>query len=293
MAWGKIKAWDKARTLAELVRYEHTVFALPFAYLGAFLAAGGWPPGFKLFWITTAMVGARTAAMGVNRLVDRYLDARNPRTANRHLPRGTVRPGEVSLLVVVALGLLALSAYRLNLLCVAFLPLVVPLLIIYPYTKRFTWGCHFFLGAAQFFAPFGGWIAVTARLDPAAAILGAAVGLWVAGFDIIYATMDYDFDRRERLYSLPARFGLKPALRVARGVHLVVFILLLYLYPYLGLGGWYLAGVMATGALLLYEHSLVSPGDLSRVNTAFFNVNGVISVVLFLFSVLDTVLKGG
>lgn len=285
--------WRKVRTFAELVRYEHTVFALPFAYLGAFLAAGGIPSAAQLFWITAAMLGARSAAMGFNRLIDRAIDARNPRTARRHLPRGLVNAAEVLAFSLASLVLLVLAAFMLNPACVRYLPLVVPALVIYPYTKRFTWGCHFFLAAAQFFAPFGGWVAVTGRADLPAILLGVAVGLWVAGFDIIYALQDLDFDRREGIFSLPARFGPAPALWISRGLHLVVWLLFLSVWALLDRGPLFLAGITVAGALLAYEQYLVRPDDFSRVDAAFFNVNGLISLLLFLFTVLDLVARPG
>ncbi|MDA8145654.1 MAG: putative 4-hydroxybenzoate polyprenyltransferase [Thermaerobacter sp.] len=273
----------KASVYAGFVKLEHTVFALPFAYAGAFLAAGGLPPWRDLVWITVAMVGARSAAMGLNRFIDREIDARNPRTADRHLPRGLLSATEALAFSLASLGVLALAAAELNRLCLELLPLAVVALVIYPYTKRFTWTCHYFLGAAQFFAPFGGWIAVTGRIAPGALILGAAVGLWVASFDLIYALQDLDFDRRHGVFSIPARFGPAAGLAAARVGHLVAFALLLSLYFYLHLGPVYLAGVVLTGLLLVYEHSLVSPRDWSRLPVAFFHVNSAVSLIYFAF----------
>jgi 4-hydroxybenzoate polyprenyltransferase len=273
----------KASVYAGFVKFEHTVFALPFAYAGAFLAAGGLPSWWDLGWITVAMVGARSAAMGLNRLIDREIDARNPRTAQRHLPRGLLSASEALAFSLASLGVFALAAAELNRLCLELLPLAVVVLVIYPYTKRFTWTCHYFLGAAQFFAPFGGWIAVTGRIAPGALILGAAVGLWVASFDLIYALQDLDFDRRHGVFSIPARFGPAVGLAAARLGHLLAFALLLSLYFYLHLGPVYLAGVVLTGLLLVYEHSLVSPRDWSRLPVAFFHVNSAVSLVYFVF----------
>ncbi len=281
----------RAKTFADLVKYEHTIFALPFAYVGAFLGAHGWPGGWNLWWITVAMFGGRTAAMSLNRLIDRDIDARNPRTAGRHLPRGLLAPAQVLALAVASFGLLGLAAWRLNPLAMAFLPAVVLVLTIYSYTKRFTWACHFFLGLSYFFVPFGGWIAVTGSIAPAAVVLGVAAGLWVAGFDIIYAAQDLDFDRREGVHSIPASFGLAVGLRTARAVHVVSVVLLYWTYLALGLGWVYLAGLVAVAALMYYEHSLVSPRDLSRLNAAFFNVNGYISVVYFGFSAAAVLLR--
>ncbi len=278
---------NKIMTLADLVKYEHTIFALPFAYIGSFLAAGGLPDPWVFLWVTMAMVGGRTAAMAVNRLADRYIDARNPRTAARHLPSGQIEASKVFWLAFISFVLLGLAAWKLNPLCVAFLPAIVLVLVAYSYTKRFTWACHLVLGLAYFFVPFGGWIAVTGEIHPAAAVLGLAAGLWVAGFDIIYATQDYDFDTKYGIHSIPARFGIATALRISSWMHIVTVLLLLMVSPWLGLGWSYLAGVIAVAALLYYEHSLVSASDLSRLDTAFFTVNGYIALIFFFFSAVE------
>lgn len=277
--------------LAELVRWEHTIFALPFAYAATFLASGGWPSGHDFFWVTVAMVGARTAAMGLNRLVDRALDALNPRTSHWHLPRGAVKPGEVVGLVVVSLALLALAAAMLNPLCLKLFPVALVVLVVYPYTKRFTWGCHFVLGLAEFAAPFGGWIAVTGAAHPAAYLLGAGAGLWVAGFDILYALADVEFDRAHGVHSIPARFGIRAALRCSLAVHVLAWACLLAVLPVLGAGFWYAMGLLAMALLLVYEHSILSVSDLSRLNRAFFDLNGIISVVFFATTALAAVLR--
>ncbi|MBC7338629.1 MAG: UbiA family prenyltransferase [Firmicutes bacterium] len=277
--------------LAELVRWEHTIFALPFAYAATFLASGGWPSGHDFFWVTVAMVGARTAAMGLNRLVDRALDALNPRTSHWHLPRGAVKPGEVVGLVVVSLALLALAAAMLNPLCLKLFPVALVVLVVYPYTKRFTWGCHFVLGLAEFAAPFGGWIAVTGAAHPAAYLLGAGAGLWVAGFDILYALADVEFDRAHGVHSIPARFGIRAALRCSLAVHVLAWACLFAVLPVLGAGFWYAMGLLAMALLLVYEHSILSVSDLSRLNRAFFDLNGIISVVFFATTALAAVLR--
>lgn len=284
--------WRQVRTYAELVKFEHTVFALPFAYSAALLAARGWPTAPQLFWITMAMVGGRTAAMAFNRLIDASIDARNPRTSGRHLPRGILNHRQVAALGLASLALLGLSAWMLNPLCVLLFPVAVALLALYPYTKRFTWGCHFALGAAQFAAPVGAWIAVTGQLQLEAILLGLAAGLWVAGFDIIYATQDYDFDRQAGIFSLPAIFGLGPALWAARFVHMIVVLLFAAFAASYGLGPFFYGGTAVLALLLAYEHSLVRPDDLSRVNAAFFNVNGAISLLLLVFTVLEVGLGG-
>jgi len=283
------RATRRLKTFAELVKFEHTVFALPFAYAGAFLAAGGWPGLDKFWWVTVAMVGARSAAMSLNRLIDRYIDARNPRTAGRPLPQGRMKVPEVVAIIVLSLVVLYLAAANLNPLCVTLFPLVVFILVAYSYTKRFTWAAHFVLGLALGFAPFGGWIAVTGTIHPASLALGVAVGLWVAGFDLIYAILDVDFDRQEGLYSIPAVFGVRRALQVSSSLHIATFLILLGLFFYLGLGYLYLAGVLVTGILLWYEHAIISPSDLSRLDVAFFNVNGIIGIIFFCFTLLDLV----
>lgn len=279
-------AFRRIQTYAALVKLEHTVFALPFAYMGAFLGAGGLPSAAALVWITIAMVGARTMAMGFNRLIDRNIDARNPRTADRHLPRGLVAPREVLAMIAVSAALLMFSAWQLNPLCFKLLPFAL-ILVVYPYTKRFTCWCHLVVGASLGLAPMGGWIGVTGSAHSVIYILGAIVTLWVAGFDIIYAIMDLDFDRREGLHSIPSRYGTATALKIARAFHAVVMLLIVLVYFYLHLSWFYLAGAAVTAVLLHYEHSIVSPKDLSRINMAFFTLNGVVSIVLFIFTMAD------
>jgi len=286
----------RIRTYAELVKFEHSIFALPFAYLGTFLASRGWPSPRVFFWVTVAMVGARTAAMALNRLIDAAIDARNPRTAGRHLPAGKVSRQEVLALALVSIAVLGLAAWQLNPLCLALFPLAVFNLVIYSYTKRWTWLCHLILGLADGWAPFGGYIAVTGRIDGLALLLGVIVALWVGAFDIIYATQDYDFDRQEGLHSIPVRFGIPRALLISRLAHALVAVLALWVGHLAGfwpswnplawaLPGWlYLGGWLILAGLLHYEHSIISPTDLSRVNTAFFNVNGYIAVGYFLFT---------
>lgn len=276
----------KANAFARMVVIEHTLFALPFAYAGAFLAAGGRPGAERLFWITVAMIGARNAAMGLNRIIDRRIDAANPRTRDRHLPSGRLGVGEAAAFTAVFLGLLALAAWRLNPLCLKLLPLAVVALVVYPYAKRFTWTCHYWMVPAQFFAPFGGWIAVTGRAEATPALLGLAVGLWIAGFDILYALQDVAFDRSAGIRSLPASLGVPVALRAARLTHLAVVGLLAALAVRAGLGVPYLAALAGAALLLVYQHSLVSAGDVSRAARAF-NVNLAIGPLLFLGILVD------
>ncbi len=269
------------RHFLEAIRFEHTVFALPFAYVAMVLAADGWPGWRVVIWVTLAMVGGRTLAMSMNRLADRALDARNPRTAQRHLPRGLLTPGQMTVAAVLAGGLLLLSAWMLNPLCLALSPLAALFLVGYSYTKRFTWLSHWILGFTDGIAAAGGWIAVRATFDPPVYVLWFALTVWIAGFDLIYACQDVDFDRRAGLHSVPARFGVPAALRTAKACHALTIGAFAGLGWMMGLGFLYWAGVLVVAALLVYEHSLVSPGDLSRLDIAFFNVNGYIAVILF------------
>jgi 4-hydroxybenzoate polyprenyltransferase len=278
---------SKVRILLENIKFEHTIFALPFAYLGLVLATGGLPPLGLWIWVTLAMVGARTAAMSLNRYADRAFDARNPRTALRPIPAGLLSPRAVLVMGLLSLALLVVAAAALNPLCLALSPIAVLALGLYSYTKRWTWLCHVALGLTDAIAPAGGWLAVRPQFEPALLLLSAAVAVWIAGFDIIYACQDVDFDRAEGLHSIPARFGTTTALRVSSALHVAMIVLLAGLGLTLGLGPIYYAGVVATAALLIYEHRLVQPHDLSRIDIAFFKVNSYIAGVLFLFTLLD------
>ena len=269
------------RHFLDAIKFEHTVFALPFAYTAMVLAADGWPGGHVLVWVTLAMVGGRTLAMSVNRLADRVLDARNPRTAGRHLPAGLLRPGQVGAAAAVSAALLFVAAWMLNPLCLALAPLAAVFLIGYSYTKRFTWWSHWILGFTDGIAAAGGWIAVRAAFDPPIFILWFALTVWIAGFDLIYACQDVRFDRAAGLYSVPARFGIAAALRVAKLCHALTVLAFAGLGFVMGLGALYWLGVLVVAGLFVYEHALVSPGDLSRLDVAFFNVNGYIAVILF------------
>lgn len=269
------------RHFLDAIKFEHTVFALPFAYVAMVLAAGGWPGGHVVVWVTLAMASARTLAMSVNRLADRLIDAANPRTAGRHLPAGLLRPWHMLLAALVAGGLLGLSAWMLNPLCFRLAPLAALFLIGYSYTKRFTWASHWILGFTDGIAAAGGWIAVRGVFEPPAFVLWFALTVWIAGFDLIYACQDVEFDRRARLHSFPARFGIAAALVGARICHLLTVVAFAVLGLLTGLGWLYWAGVIAVSGLFVYEHSLVSPDDLSRLDIAFFNINGYIAVILF------------
>ena len=280
----------RVKTTLGMVKIEHTVFALPFAFLGAFLAARGFPRPGQIGWILLAMVGARSAAMAFNRLADLPFDARNPRTAARALPRGEVTRGFVILFTVVSSSALVFAAAMLNPLAFRLSPLALAIIFFYSFTKRFTWLSHLFLGSALACAPVGAWIAVRGDMAAAPFICGLAVALWIAGTDIIYACQDVDFDRAVALHSIPKRFGVATALWISGLLHLVMVMLLVWLFRREGLGVISFAGLAAVTALLAYEHSLVKPSDLSRVNTAFFTVNGWISILLFLTTSIDLVL---
>jgi 4-hydroxybenzoate polyprenyltransferase len=279
-----------ARRFVSLVKFEHTVFALPFAFVGAVLSVGKVPSAATLGWVTLAMVGARSLAMALNRLIDAEIDARNPRTAAREIPSGLLSRAQVIAFCVVSLAVFLLAAWQLDPVVRWLWPIPVAAFVLYPYTKRFTWLCHLALGLSTGLAPLGAWLAVSGDADPAPFLLWAAVALWIGGFDVIYATTDVEFDRRERLHSLPVRFGIGPALMVTRVCHLAAVCLLIAVGVTLGLGPLYYLGLAVVAALLGYENSIVHPDDLSRVNVAFFTLNGVISVV-FLAGVLADVIS--
>ncbi len=277
----------KIKLILEMIKFEHTIFALPFAFTAALLAARGLPSWDKILWITVAMVGARSAAMGFNRWADRRFDAENPRTRERALPKGLVTPFQVMMFIITSSAVLSFAAYMLNPLAFYLSPVALALVFFYSYTKRFTYLSHAFLGLAICLAPLGAWIAVTGRIASPALVLGAAVLFWLLGFDVLYALQDIEFDRKAGLYSIPKRFGVRRSLMIARVSHAVSASALLWLYFIMDLGGFYIAGVLAAVILLLYEHSLVSENDLSKLDMAFFNMNGWISVTVFVFTLLD------
>ena len=277
----------------EMIKWEHSIFALPFALCGAMLAAGGLPGWRQLAWIVVAMVSARSAAMAFNRLADASIDSTNPRTANRALPVGLLTPAFVIAFVVAACGIFVLAASQLNRLTLMLSPVALAVVLLYSYSKRFTRWSHLFLGFALGIAPTAAWIAVRGSLDPRILLLTAAVTFWVGGFDVIYACQDYDYDSSHGLHSLPRYLGIKNALVVARVFHLVMLGLLVALVIVFGLGKLAVAGVIAVAALLLYEHTLVRHDDLSKLNAAFFTMNGVISVVFFFFVAGDLLLRRG
>jgi 4-hydroxybenzoate polyprenyltransferase len=278
------------RRFASLVKVEHTVFALPFAYVGMLLAVGDAPAAKDWLWVTVAMVGARTLAMGLNRLIDAELDARNPRTAARELPSGTLSRTHVLGLCALAFGGFLVAVFQLDPLVRWLWPVPVALFVVYPYLKRFTWLCHLWLGASLGLAPVAAWAAVTGELPWQAWAIGGAVGLWVAGFDLFYSLFDAAHDREHGLHSWAVRFGEGGVFQGARAFHLGTVGLLVLAGSGLEVGLAYWLGVVAVAALLGYEHSLVRPGDLRRLDAAFFTVNGVISIVFLGFVLADVVL---
>ncbi|UVI32389.1 UbiA-like polyprenyltransferase [Paenibacillus spongiae] len=283
----------KLRIFLEMIKFEHTIFALPFAFMGALLGAvvmeNRLPEWGEIGWILLAMIGARSAAMGLNRVIDSAIDKRNPRTAMRAIPAGLLRVSEVLLFSAVSFVLLFLASSRLEPICIQLMPIAVFMLVLYSYTKRFTWLCHIVLGLTIGLAPLGAWVAVTGSFDTAAWILYIAVVFWLAGFDIIYACQDFDFDRKDGVHSIPARFGLRNALRMARGFHIITAAGFFLLFAMTPLSWGYLAGTVIAAGILFYEHWLVKPSDISRVQTAFFTMNGWLSTVLFAFTLLDLV----
>jgi 4-hydroxybenzoate polyprenyltransferase len=286
---------NPARAFLRLVMIEHSVFALPFAYLAALYA--GFSVNGSVHWraivlITIAMVAARTFAMAVHRIVDRRLDARNPRTAKRELVTGTVSVRTAVVGAGIALAVFLTAAGLLSLLCLALAPIALVLFVIYPYAKRFTWACHGVLGLAQAVGPIGAWLGVTGHWAWSSVWLGLAVGLWIGGFDLIYALQDIDSDRAEGIYSLPARFGPVVALRTAAACHVVTIGLFAGFGAAVGAGAWWWVGLVVVALAFCYEHSLVKPNDFSKLNRAFFTTNGVVGIALFAFGLIDLLSRG-
>jgi 4-hydroxybenzoate polyprenyltransferase len=276
-----------ARLYYRLVKFEHTIFALPFAYVGAFLAVNGVPSAHDLLWITVAMVGARSLAMALNRLIDARIDAANPRTASRELPSGALSRVAVIAFCVVSLVVYLAAVWQLDPLVRWLAPIPVIAFVVYPYLKRFTWTCHLWLGAVDGLAPIGAWAAIEGDIPWQSVALGAAVACWVAGFDLFYALFDEGVDREQGLHSWVTRFGEIGAFNGARALHIATIVLLAAVGLGLDVGVLYWVGVLCVGALLLYEHTLVKPGDLRRLDAAFFTMNGVISVAFFAFVLAD------
>jgi 4-hydroxybenzoate polyprenyltransferase len=284
----------RIRIYSDLVMFEHTLFALPYALSAVFMASGGRPSLGKLFWVTAAMVGARNGANALNRVVDADIDAKNRRTSGRHIPAGIVKKREAVALAAACFLLFLLAAYELNPVCFVLIPVPIALFILYSYTKRFTWMCHIILGISIGGAPVGAWLGVTGRIDISllpSFIIGAAVALWIAGFDIIYGTQDIEFDRQNGLHSIPERFGIPGALRISTLFHVVSTLLLFILPQFVSLGVLYYTGMIIVSGLLFYEHMIVSPKHLQSVKIASYSVNQIIGVVFLVFSISDMLLR--
>ncbi len=281
----------RIKTYMELIKVEHTIFALPFALTAALMAARGFPSLYQLFWITVALFGARTAAMSLNRAIDAEIDARNPRTANRHIPRGIVKRSEAILLAVFGFAVMVFAAYKLNRLALELSPVAIFVLTLYSFTKRFTALCHVVLGIAVALAPLGAWVAVRGSIDLPAVILSLSVAFWVAGFDIIYALQDVEFDRKEGLYSIPAKLGERGALLISRIFHLLTLAGLVWVGVLEGMGFFYYLGLLISTVFMVKEHILVTR-DRSKIGYAFFNLNGYISLTVFFFTLLDFLWRG-
>lgn len=283
--------YKKIITFLEMIKFSHTIFALPFALTGALLAAGGFPTVHQTFWIILAMVGARTAAMAMNRLIDAGIDARNPRTATRAIPAGLITRGLTISFIIAATALMLLSAQMLNPLCLKLAPIALFFLLLYSYCKRFTALAHVVLGICLAAAPIGAWVAIRGTIDPPALVLGTVVLFWVAGFDILYALQDLEFDREAGLHSIPVLLGVNGSIRTARIFHTIMVALLFTLYNFMHLGTFFLLGILAAAAMLMYEHWLLRNGDLGKLDAAFFNMNGYISVTIVLFTAADVLMR--
>jgi len=281
----------KITVFLEMIKFSHTIFALPFALTGALLAARGIPSGLQILWIILAMVGARTAAMGLNRLIDADIDAQNPRTASRAIPAGLIGKGATALFIAASLALLLVAAARLNPLCLKLSPLAVFFLVLYSYCKRFTALAHVVLGICLAAAPIGAWIAIRGAVELPALMLGGIVLFWVAGFDILYALQDLEFDREAGLHSIPVALGVSGSLWAARLFHLIMLALLMALPTVMGLGIFFTVGIGVVILMLAYEHWLLKDGDLTKLDAAFFNMNGYISIAILVFSALDVLVR--
>lgn len=282
-------AIDKAVLYLRMIKFSHSIFALPFAFTGAILAASGIPSPYQIFWITVAMVSARSSAMGLNRIIDKNIDALNPRTSKREIPSGKIKLTEAWIFVSISLALFIFSAYKLNPLCFKLSPIAIFFLFIYSYTKRFTWLSHIILGITISAAPLGAWIAVRGSFDMEIIPLSLAVVFWLSGFDILYALQDIEFDKSYGLYSIPSRFGIKRSLTISRFFHFITWSLLILTGIIFHLNFLYWIGILIISLLLFYEHRLIKPNDLSKLNIAFFNMNGYISLTVFIFTLLSLI----
>ncbi|WKL02664.1 UbiA-like polyprenyltransferase [Paenibacillus amylolyticus] len=285
----------KIRIFLEMIKIEHTLFALPFAFMGAILGSmvvnDTFPSWMQIMWVLLAMVGARSAAFGLNRIIDQAIDGKNPRTTMRAIPAGLLKNGEVVIFVIISFILLFWASSNLNVLSMQLLPIAVFMLVLYSYTKRFTWLCHVVLGMTIGLAPLGGWVAVTGTMDWTAIVLYVTIVFWTAGFDIIYACQDLEFDQGEGLHSIPSRFGLVKSLQIAKFFHVITAIGFLALLLMTDLSWWYGAGMLVTYGILFYQHYIVSPNDMSRVQTAFFTMNSLLSIIVFTFTLIDLAVK--
>lgn len=288
-----VSLFGRAKIFLEMIKFAHTVFALPFAFTAALLAARGLPTLYQAFWIVMAMVGARTAAMGLNRLIDAEIDGENPRTSGRAIPAGLLGKGSVSIFIVLSVLLMVYAAYRLNPLCLYLSPVALFFLVLYSYCKRFTSLAHVVLGVCLAGAPLGAWVAIRGDIGLPAILLAVAVLFWVAGFDILYALQDMEFDSKRGLHSIPVRFGVAGSLRLARIFHVVMVLTLMALQVVAGLGPLFFVGLLLSVGMLGYEHWLLRNGDLSKLDAAFFNMNGYISVTVLLFTFGDVVMMRG
>ena len=282
----------KLRTFGSMIKFSHTIFALPFALTGAILAFYSYPFVWeKLGWIVLCMVGARTAAMGFNRIIDSDIDAKNPRTTDREIPAGKISKKEATFYVIISIVLFVYSSYQLNLLCFQLSPVALIVVLGYSLTKRFTSLCHIVLGIGLALAPIGAWLAITGVFHVVPVIIGIGVLFWVAGFDIIYASQDYEYDKSVGLHSIPVRLGLHRTLRLAQFFHIIAFACFTAVYFLFVFSPIYLIGLVIIGGIMIYEHRLVQPNDLSKVGMAFFGMNGTISMIYFITVLLDFLLK--
>ena len=279
------------KIILEMIKFEHTIFALPFAIMSAFLASEGLPSRSDLFWIVLAMVGARSCAMAFNRLADAEIDNRNPRTQTRAIPSGLLKKDDVLIFIVLSACVLVVSAHQLNPLAFKLSPIALIIIMLYSYTKRFTSLAHLWLGLSLSIAPIGAWIAIQGRFNLLPMLLGLSVMLWTAGFDIIYACQDFDFDKSFGLHSIPVKFGVRAALWISNLLHVVTVCILIVIAEISQLGWIYMIGVGAVAVILVYEHSIVKPNDLSRVNLAFFTLNGAVSLILMALAIADVMLN--
>lgn len=273
----------------EVVMFSHTLFSLPFALIALFLASDGVPDIEVFLWSMLALISGRNGANAINRVIDKEIDKKNPRTANRHIPKGDIKSIEIIMLTIFCFVVFEVSAYMLNTLCFVLSPLALLLFIAYSYTKRYTWLCHIILGITCAGAPVGAWIAVTGQFALTPFIIGGIVALWVAGFDIIYGTQDIKFDRENGIYSIPARFGFRNSLYISRFFHFVMIILLLTLYIIENLGTVYIIGIVLASILLVIEHYIVDPSNKKKMNLASYNINQIVSMLILIFTLFDIV----